>query len=30
MGICVGMQILFDSSEEGEQGLGWIKEKLKI
>ena len=30
MGICVGMQILFDSSEEGElKGLGWIKGKVK-
>lgn len=29
LGVCVGMQILFDSSEEGtEQGLGWITGKV--
>ena len=30
MGICVGMQILAESSEEGEvPGLGWIKGRVK-
>lgn len=30
MGICVGMQVLADSSEEGnEAGLGWIKGEVK-
>lgn len=30
LGICVGMQILCDASEEGnEAGLGWIKGKVK-
>ena len=30
LGICVGMQILFESSEEGDlKGLGWIKGKVK-
>lgn len=30
LGICVGMQIMSDSSEEGElSGLGWIKGKVK-
>ncbi|MBE0369255.1 imidazole glycerol phosphate synthase subunit HisH [Pseudoalteromonas aurantia] len=30
MGICVGMQMLADSSEEGElKGLGWIPGKVK-
>ena len=30
MGICVGMQILAESSEEGDMpGLGWIKGKVK-
>ena len=30
LGICVGMQVLADSSEEGvEAGLGWIKGKVK-
>lgn len=30
LGICVGMQILADSSEEGElSGLGWIPGKVK-
>ncbi|WP_420316460.1 imidazole glycerol phosphate synthase subunit HisH [Ekhidna sp.] len=29
LGICVGFQMLFDSSEEGKQpGLGWIKGKV--
>jgi imidazole glycerol-phosphate synthase subunit HisH len=29
LGICVGMQMLFESSEEGsESGLGWIKGKV--
>lgn len=31
MGICVGMQILADSSDEGNmQGLGWIEGKVKL
>ena len=31
LGICVGMQILADSSEEGSSlGLGWIKGKVKM
>ncbi len=30
LGICVGMQILADSSEEGsERGLGWIKGRVR-
>ena len=30
LGICLGMQLLFDESEEGrENGLGWIKGKSK-
>ena len=30
LGICLGMQLLMDSSEEGhEQGLGWIKGQVK-
>lgn len=30
MGICVGMQIMAESSEEGnEKGLGWIRGKVK-
>ncbi|MBL0954449.1 MAG: imidazole glycerol phosphate synthase subunit HisH [Leptospira sp.] len=30
LGVCVGMQILADSSEEGQKkGLGWIKGKVK-
>ena len=30
MGICVGMQIMTESSEEGiERGLGWIKGEVK-
>jgi glutamine amidotransferase len=30
LGICVGMQMLADSSEEGElEGLGWIPAKVK-
>jgi glutamine amidotransferase len=30
MGVCVGMQILSESSEEGDlPGLGWIKGKVK-
>jgi glutamine amidotransferase len=30
LGVCVGMQILGDSSEEGERkGFGWIKGKVK-
>ena len=30
LGVCVGMQILFDSSEEGaSSGLGWIKGEVK-
>lgn len=30
LGICLGMQMLFDQSEEGElPGLGWIKGKVK-
>jgi imidazole glycerol-phosphate synthase subunit HisH len=30
VGVCVGMQILGDSSEEGiEKGFGWIKGKIK-
>ncbi|MDF1760611.1 MAG: imidazole glycerol phosphate synthase subunit HisH [Coxiellaceae bacterium] len=30
LGICVGMQILMESSEEGQQvGLGWVKGKVK-
>ena len=30
LGICVGMQILFENSEEGEfAGLGWIKGSVK-
>jgi len=29
MGICVGMQIMFDNSEEGtEKGFGWLKGKV--
>lgn len=29
LGICVGMQIMFDSSEEGEmKGLSWLKGKI--
>lgn len=31
LGICVGMQILAESSDEGEEkGLGWIKADVKI
>ena len=30
LGVCVGMQLLFDKSEEGElKGLGWIKGEVK-
>ncbi len=30
LSVCVGMQILFESSEEGNlQGLGWLKGKVK-
>jgi imidazole glycerol-phosphate synthase subunit HisH len=30
LGICLGMQMLFEQSEEGElAGLGWIKGKVK-
>lgn len=30
LGICLGMQLLFDQSEEGELlGLGWVKGKVK-
>ena len=30
LGICLGMQMLFEKSEEGElAGLGWIKGKVK-
>ena len=31
LGICVGMQMLFESSEEGgsSQGLGWLNGKIK-
>lgn len=30
LGICLGMQMLFDKSEEGElQGLGWLKGEVK-
>lgn len=30
LGICLGMQMLFEKSEEGElSGLGWIKGKVK-
>lgn len=30
LGICLGMQILFESSEEGqEKGLGWIKGRVR-
>lgn len=30
LGICLGMQLLFNSSEEGKQtGLGWIKGSVK-
>jgi glutamine amidotransferase len=30
LGICLGMQLLFESSEEGDSpGLGWIKGKVK-
>lgn len=30
LGICLGMQLLMDSSEEGiEKGLGWIKGEVK-
>tara|TARA_B100000427_G_C15485160_1_gene584927 strand:+ start:389 stop:1006 length:618 start_codon:yes stop_codon:yes gene_type:complete len=31
LGVCVGMQILGDSSDEGSQkGLGWINGKIKL
>lgn len=31
LGICLGMQMLFDQSEEGAlPGLGWIKGKVKL
>ena len=30
LGVCVGMQILAESSEEGElKGLGWISGRVK-
>ena len=30
LGVCVGMQIIFEKSEEGEkEGFGWIKGKVK-
>ena len=30
LGVCVGMQIIFEISEEGtKQGLGWLKGKVK-